>query len=319
MAGITGLGTTYNLPNYTGLLYQLTPADTPLLSMIGGLTGGRQTESTEFEWETFDLRDPAQRVRVEGADAPTAEERVRGNVTNVTQIHQETISIAYTKWAATGLKSGTNNAEPNPIGDEVDWQAEQMLKQMARDVEWSFLNGTYVKPTDNTTARQTRGLIEAITTNAIAVDSDGAGAPGPLTTTLIDELVASVYDSGGLMDGDNATLVVGSKQKRALTQAYMQDGNYRQTSRTRFGVNTQTIETDFMTLNVMVDRHMPTDTLVLASLEQLSPVFLEVPGKGHFFAEPLARTGASQRLQMYGEVGLAYGNERAHGKITNLS
>jgi hypothetical protein len=34
-----------------------------------------------------------------------------------------------------------------------------MLKQMARDVNYSFINGVYNKPTDNTTKRQTAGLL----------------------------------------------------------------------------------------------------------------------------------------------------------------
>ena len=49
MAGITGLGTTYNLPNYTGILYQLSRAETPFFSTIGGLSGGGQTTETAFE------------------------------------------------------------------------------------------------------------------------------------------------------------------------------------------------------------------------------------------------------------------------------
>jgi hypothetical protein len=53
-------------------------------------------------------------------------------------------------------------------------------------------------------------------------------------------------------------------------------------------------------------------------MEQLSPVYLDTPGKGHFFEEPLAKTGAKDRTQLYGEVGLKYGNERTHAKITNL-
>ena len=35
MAGITGLGTTFNLPNYHGELFAVSPTDTPLLSEIG--------------------------------------------------------------------------------------------------------------------------------------------------------------------------------------------------------------------------------------------------------------------------------------------
>jgi hypothetical protein len=52
---------------------------------------------------------------------------------------------------------------------------------------------------------------------------------------------------------------------------------------------------------------------------ELAPVFLRVPGRGFLVAEPLAKTGASDRFQIYGEVGLRYGNERSHGKITNLT
>jgi hypothetical protein len=68
----------------------------------------------------------------------------------------------------------------------------------------------------------------------------------------------------------------------------------------------------------MLDRHMPQNALAIVSMEQCAPVYLEVPGKGHMFAEPLAKTGAKDRVQLYGEVGLKYGNERSHAKITNL-
>src|SRR4051812_14939163 len=114
MAGITSLGTTYNLPNYTGILYEIAPSDTPFFSAIGGLNGAGQTTSTEFEWETYDFRNPSQNVKVEGAAAPTAEERVRANVTNVTQIHQEKVSVSYSKQSAFGKHDGTNTEAINP-------------------------------------------------------------------------------------------------------------------------------------------------------------------------------------------------------------
>src|SRR5699024_8430358 len=108
MAGVTGLGTTYNLPNYSGILHQLTPADTPFFSAIGGLTGGGQTTSTEFEWQTFDLRDASQPEITEGED-PEDENRERSNVSNVVQIHQESVGVSYSKLGAFGQKAGVNN------------------------------------------------------------------------------------------------------------------------------------------------------------------------------------------------------------------
>src|SRR6185312_9133227 len=110
MAGITGMGTTYNLPNYVGELFAASPEETPLLSAIGGLTGGESVGATEFGWQGYDLRDAEDnRQRKEGADAPTAEERVRYNASNVLEIHQEAVDISYTKQGAT-KQVGTGSA-----------------------------------------------------------------------------------------------------------------------------------------------------------------------------------------------------------------
>lgn len=316
MAEITELGTTYNLPNYTGILHQLTPSDTPFFSAIGGLTGGGQTDSIEFEWQTFDLRAAGQNTALEGADAPSEEGRVRANVSNLVQIQHETVGVSYTKLAATQAKAGINNAERNTILNELDWQVEQMLKQMVRDVEYSFIRGAYAKPADNTTARKTRGLLAAITTNVIAAPV----APGnQLDEAIVLDLLQMVWENGGIQESETATLIANAYQKRRLTDAFITQKNYQESSRNVAGVRVTTIETDFGLLNVMLDRHMPTDQLAVASLEQCMPVYQEIPGKGHFFAEPLARTGAKDRTQLYGEVGLAYGNEKAHGKITGLA
>lgn len=398
MAGaVTGLGTTFNLPNYTGELFGITPEDTPLLSSIGGLTGGGQTDSVEFEWQSYDLRDPAQRTKVEGADAPTSEERVRGNITNVVQIHHESVSVSYTKQAANGQVASpqsapyNHNGGNNPVTNELSWQVEQAIKSIKLDVNWSFWNGQYQKPTTNATARQTKGLLAAITTNRIAkattvtgassatdtvtstahglVDNDkivfrntgvatnivagrvyyvdaidantfkvstaqggaaitlgtatGLSYVKPWATTLTTDHVGDImqmcYDNGGLSEQSTATLASNSIQKRALTKAFASAyGQYQETTRNVGGLDLTTIVTDFGILNIMLDRHLPQDMIVPVSLEQLRPVFLNIPDKGVFFEEPLAKTGASDKVQIYGEIGLEFGNERAHGVIEGL-
>ncbi|SBT64227.1 hypothetical protein GA0070622_1197 [Micromonospora sediminicola] len=392
MAGITALGTTYNLPNYTGILYLLTPSDTPFFSAIGGLTGGGQTTDTEFEWSEYDLRAAGQNVALEGQDAPTAQNRIRGQKKNVTQIHHETVGVSYTKRAATGRLGGLATAGgSNPVVDELDWQTELMLKQMVRDIEWSFVNGIYQLPADNLTARKTRGILAATTSNVVdaaagvtatgtaAASTDlitltahglangdsirftSVGAATPLTTTdvyyvvassantfsvsltkggtavnitvdgtvvwakgvaltktMVDALLMTVFNNGGIMQSETATIMVGAAQKLAITNAYVVAGYVTKEISTVGGVTVNRIETDFGILNVMLNRHMPADVVQVVSLEECRPVFLEVPGKGHMFEEPLAKTGAYDKNQLYGEVGLAYGNERKHGKIVNL-
>lgn len=401
MAGTTGIGTTFSLPNYHGELIAITPSDTPFLSAIGGLSnGGRQTTSTAFEWQTSDLRDPSQPAVLEGASAPTAQERVRANVSNVCQIHHEAVAVSYTKMAARGQYATPGSAPyrsadgvENPVASELDWQTEQALKTIALDVNWSFINGKLNVPTSNSAARKTRGLIEAISTNVtsvagatltgastatdtitvthalnngdkvvftdtgaatnivagrvyyvrdksttvsfkVAATASGAAITlgtatvslvalrtAALTNVEVETLIQGVYDNGG-MRGDGAALLVGSAQKRAITAAYAAAyGKAMPYNGTRniAGVSVDTLLTDFGTLNVVLDPHVPQDCIIAAQLDQLAPVFLNIPGKGVFFEEPLAKVGASEQVQLYGEIGLQYGNEKAHGILRGLA
>lgn len=316
MAGITGMGTTFNLPNFVGDLFNVSPEDTPLLSAIGGLTGGREAFDKTFEWQFYDLRDAdAARQRVEGANAPVAEERVRSNADNVLEIHQEAVSLSYTKLAV-GNRGGFGSTArgTSPVVDEMAWQMEQQIKQVARDVELTFITGVYAKPADNATPRKTRGLLEAITTNVIDLSA------AALTESDINDLFQASYDGGGMAEGETRTLLVGSAMKRQLTKIFIRDaGVPAPPSRNVGGVNLQTIETDFGRANIMVDRYMPAGVVAAVSLEELAPRFLSVPGKGHFFWEPLAKTGAAENSQLYGEIGLEYGNQRKHAKIVNAT
>lgn len=64
---------------------------------------------------------------------------------------------------------------------------------------------------------------------------------------------------------------------------------------------------------------VPADTVALISLGVCRPVFVPVPGKGNLFFEELAKTGAADKAQIYGQMGLDYANEKLHGKITGLA
>lgn len=321
MAGITGQADTFDCPNFVGELFSITPTDTPFLSAIGGLTGGRAADATLFQWQSYDLRDAADdRQRLEGANAPTAEARVRANIFNVVEIHQEAVEVSYTKLAAVGQYNTTGSSHPgsvgisgsNPVTDELAWQIQQHLKQIARDVEKSFITGTFNNPATNATARRTRGILEAITTNTV----DAAGAT--LTEDMVLDLMQEIWEAGGIMEQETATLMCAGFQKRTLTDIFITQKNYREESRNVAGVRVTTIETDFGRINVMLNRHMPTDQLAVVSIEECAPRFLPIPGKGFLFLDELAKVGAAEKRQVYGEIGLEYGLEQHHGKITNL-
>jgi len=405
MSGTTGIATTFDLPNYHGELFALTPADTPLLSASGGLGGGRQSDSTTIEWQTYDLRDAASRPRLEGADAPTAEERVRGNVNNTLQIFHEAVATSYTKAATANMYRSAASApfnsaggSDNPVKNEHSWQVMQSLKQIARDVNYVMWNGVRVNPTTNSTARASDGLLAVATTNAqtkagseLTVDASAAtdtitathdmvagdmvvftdvGAsttivPGrkywvkSVSTTVsfkivptsdlsataiavgtatvsfyainvanvasvgdINALLQSVFDNGGINESGTATLFVPSGQKLAISTAYANaygKSDALSGTRTVGGVALNTIVTDFGVLNIAIERALPADAVAVVSLEQVHPVFLSIPNKGVLFEEELAKTGASDKTQIYGEIGLEYGNEAAHGVLRGLA
>lgn len=315
MSGIVGMGTTFNLPNFVGELFQITPSHTPLLATIGGLTGGKATDQKLFEWQTYDLRDPKNPDNLEGQDAPQPTARTRQNVQNTVQIFHEAVSLSYTKQSAKGQRNGLPGT--NPVSNEMGWQIAQHLKQIARDIEYTFIRGRFAYPADNSAPRKTRGLLEAIQSNVVTLDNGSGGARQLVEDDILD-LMQMAWEKGGIQEQETATLICNAGVKRQLTKIFVTDKNYQEQSRNVGGVNLQTFETDFGRVNVMLNRYMPTSELVVASLEVLSPVFLEIEGKGFLFEEPLAKTGASDRNQIYGEVGLEYGWEGQHGKITNI-
>ena len=310
MGAITGQGESYNLPNYVGELFNVSPTDTPLLSAIGGMTGGKSVTSKQFTWQTTDLAGAAQTAVVEGAD-PVMKGRTRSEVTNVAQIMQYGVEVSYTKQAAVGNLSGESIIGNQPVQDELAFQLDMTMKTAARDIEHSFIQGTYVADTNITTARKTRGMLEAVTTNEVA------GAAAALDQAKVEDALKQMADSGAPFE--MPVIFANAFQKQKLSAIYSSALALAPRDRNIGGVNITTIETDFGQVGIVFERHIPADDVLIADLAILKPVCLDIPGKGHFFVEPLAQTGAAYKYQVYGEIGLEYGPEQFHAKITNLA
>ena len=306
MGAVTGLGDSYDLPNYVGELFNITPNDTPFLSMMGGMTGGKSVTSKQFTWQTVDNAAAAQTAVVEGAD-PSYAERSRSEVVNVTQIMQYGVQVSYTKQAATGNLSGQAIIGNQPVQDELAFQLDMALKRAARDIEFTCMQGTYVADTDVSTARKTRGLGAALTTNKINAGGDA------LTQADIDSALKSMADNGAPFE--NVVLFANAANKQLISSFYSNSLALAPRDRNIGGVNINTIETDFCEMGVVYERHIPATQVFLIDMNFCKPVFLDIPGKGHFFVEPLAQSGAAYKYQVYGEFGLEYGPEQFHGNI----
>lgn len=313
MPMVEGTGTIWNLPNYAGELFLANPLQTPILSMIGGLTGGSVTENFEFPTGVlYDLPDAEQPGISENASlkAPTATNAKRRQLTNVTQIFHESVSISYVKSSNRGRLSGLNTAgAQNNVPDEKSFQVARKLEKMARDIEYTIINGNYQLSTSAAVPNKTRGMLEVCgTEGGTQVD---AGAKR-LTRTLMQKLFKAMYDNGCRFE--NVVIFVNSTQKQIITDIYA----YAPTDRNVGGVNIKQIETDFGNVGICLDSFMPQNAVLAINMPYVDAVFQPVPGKGNFFYEELSKVGASEDGQIFGQFGLDHGPAFVHGAITNL-
>lgn len=131
---------------------------------------------------------------------------------------------------------------------------------------------------------------------------------------LLREMVEGTTSAAPLA---NPVWMMGAYNKQRISDIY----GYAPESRSIGGLNIQQIQMDFgpELIGIVFNRHMHPGDIYLLDLSVIKPVFMSIPGKGHFFAEKLAQTGAAEHWQLYGEIGLEYGPETFHGKITGAT
>jgi hypothetical protein len=313
---------TWNQPNFVGELFTLSPLDTPLTSLAGGKSGGLSVNTLVYTWQDTLHRAPAIQSIVEGDDAVFTAQK-RNERKNVPAIHQYGIEDTFTNKGRQGLL-GTSGDTPatsaisilgnQPVQDPQAWQIQIKVEQCALDVELMFLDGTYAYPADGT-ARQTQGITGAVDA-ATSVATTGSRT---LDRALVDELARKLYDNGAPMR--DLKLMVPSTGKEELAADYSQNSsgwNLEPRSRVEYGVNVQRLETGFAPMDIVVNRHMDADEVLLLDIGLLAPVFYPTPGMGNFFWQPLASSGSYDRSQLYGDIGLWYGPGGWHAKATNL-
>ena len=307
------MGTVFNLPNFAGQLYSSTPAVTPFLNLISGKAV--KTDNFQFAVGVEYAHETATQPAISetaSVTAPTAISYVRSQSTNVTQIFHEKVSVTYAKMSNSGRLSGINTAgAQNDAPNELDFQTARAIEKMARDVEYTFINGTYQLAGSSAQANKTRGMLEAAGT---VIDCNNA----VLTQDFLNSAYKAAYDAGA--DFTDMVLICNSAVKQYLSIIYgSQAGFNLPDSRNVGGVNLTTIETDFGALRIMLNRVIPSNVLLGADLSCIRPVEEDVPGKGNFFREQLAKVGAAEEYQIFGQMGLDHGPGWKHFKIINIA
>lgn len=308
------LATSFETPNYSGLLFNKGNTRTPFSSMIGGKT--KYTDHVEFpvgqEYTTDGGTQPAI-SEAASLTAPEASVKKRKQTTNVTQIFHEAVGVSYAKQSNMGTLSGLNVAgqKANPA-DELAFQTDAKMKKIARDIEYTFLNGTYAKADSDTKANKTRGILSAITSNVVDI------AGKPLTVWMLADALKVIHESNAPTSGLVVWLdPISLFQLNADAET---NGNtIVPASREVNGISLSKVLTPLGEVNLYLGEFLPAGTAGIFNFDVISPVEQMTPGKGNFFLEELGKAGAGSKYQIFGQIGLDHGPEWYHGKITGIS
>ena len=307
--------TSFGVLNYSGMLFNKGNTRTPLSAIIGGRA--KTTNHVEFVTgqEYTAGGDGSQPEISENASltAPDASVVTREQKTNVTQIFQESVGISYAKQSNMGTLAGVNiaNQQANPV-NELDFQVAAKIQKINRDIEYTFINGVFNKANSDATANKTRGLIPAITTNVTAMGNK------PLGLWDIADMVKKIYGANAPTDGlclwcDAITLF-------QINADAVQNGlTVIPAAREINGIALSSVVTPIGVVYLYLGECLPAGTALLLNLDVIAPVYQPVPGKGNFFLEQLAKVGAGEKYQLFGQIGLDHGPEWYHGKFTGIS
>lgn len=306
--------TSFGVLNYSGMLFNKGNVRTPLSSIIGGRA--KTTDHVEFvTGQEFTSGGGTQPAISETASltAPDATVVTREQKTNVTQIFQESVGISYGKMSNMGTLSGINvaNQAANPM-NELDFQVAAKMMKINADIEYTFINGAYNKATTDATINKTRGLVTAITTNKTAMASK------PLGLWDIADMVKKIYGQNAPTNG--LCLWCDATTMFQVNADAVQNGlSVVPASREINGIALSSVVTPIGVVYLYLGEYLPAGTALLLNLDVIAPVFQPVPGKGNFFLEQLAKTGAGEKYQLFGQIGLDHGPEWYHGKFTGIS
>lgn len=274
------------------------PTDTPLTTLLMGRGAIVPATDITVTWRERKLNETRGTLKLEGAEAGDPIKSNRSTLSNLCQIIEKVSQV-----------SGTAQAlNPKGIGKSFEAEIADRLIETKRDLEWYFLNGTLTAG-DDTTPRQMNGLVNLVNSNNVVDATEG------LTETLMLDAMQKMWDHGS--QGEYFTFV-NACTKRLINSLIKTDGNIRinttQGLNQVLGITVQKIESDFGTLNLVLDRHMDAKTMLIVDLDQVEIAEL----RGTFF-EMLPKSGDYFKGHILNESTIKLLNSYSGAKLINIT
>lgn len=247
---------------------------------------------------------------LEGADASAARFTSRVRRQNFTQIFTATVEVTGTMQAV----------RQHGVKDELDYQKQERLRELLRDLENCVINGTAPSSGQQGSAsvrRSMNGIVKQISTNQFTPGQggfpSGGGAGTDLSETVLNAAMRLAWEqSQGRID----TILVGGFQKRRINQFISSTAREYRPGDTRVGEVVSAYESDFGVARVVLSRWVPQDTVLLLDSSRIA--VMPLSGRSFQF-RPLGAAGDATAGQLVGEYTLEFKNENAHAVVRGLS
>lgn len=265
------------------------PKATPFMTLLMGKGKVKSTSAKIHTWreKSLDFSD----VTVgEGVEATNFVNGVRAELNNILEIFLKSTSV-----------SGTAQAS-GATGDLFAQEINDRLAEVKVAIEKRLING--VKDDASTSGvRKMAGLLSFVDAGN-SFDSEGVKA---ITEKDVRGLARKLFDAGN----ENAEIyvLVSADSKEMIDELYK--GQYGYTHKEdNFGLVLSSINTNYGTLNFVVDRYMADDKLVAFDINAVSIAFLRQPA-----FEQLAKTGDNIKGQVVAEATLEVSSRKSVAQL----
>lgn len=267
------------------------PMDTPLFSLL--MSRGQHSKATSktINWREKTLDTTEDIGAVEGADATVFTESTRAEKNNIQEIFIKNVAISGS--ALAGEVAGISDLMASEVGDR--------LIEMKVALEKSLLKG--VKKDGSTTPfiRKMAGL-----QSFVPETNKTKGAT--LTEKIFKDTVKKLWENG--LGSNEFYALVNADLKETIDTFY--EGKYNYVAQeNKFGIVVTQINTNYGLVNLILDRHMDADKIIV-----FDPSFLEVSFYRNPQFEKLGKSGDSEKAMVVTEASLKVLNEKAVAMYT---
>ena len=242
---------------------------------------------------------------LEGDDKPATRFTNRIRCGNYTQIFTAAVEVSGTDAAASQLG----------LPDELDYQKQERLRELVRDLENTVINGGQpsANPQGSGDVRRTmKGIIAHLATHIYRPGDDGFPTGTGLDEEKLNFVLRRVWEaSSGKVD----LIVVNGFQKRKINGFVAANRSFGPADAT-YRDNVDYYESDFGICRIVTSRWMPQDAVLMLDSSRVS--MLPLAGRSFHF-KPLATSGDYECGELIGEYTLDLRNEAAHGLIRGLA